>query len=71
MLGKIEKNNRRPTRALIQKFSTFFKVSNKELTIAFLSDTVAYEVLDNADYVSEILRVAEKKVRYRRTKKKN
>jgi HTH-type transcriptional regulator, competence development regulator len=70
MLGKIEKNNRKPTKALIQKFSTFFKVSHKELTIAFLSDTVAYEVLDETDYINEVLLAAEQKARYRRTKKK-
>jgi transcriptional regulator with XRE-family HTH domain len=41
MLGKIEKNNRKPTKQLIEKFAKYFKVSDKYLLIAFLSDTVA------------------------------
>jgi len=69
MLGKIEKNNRKPTKALIEKFSMFFNVSDKDLTIAFLSDTVAYKVLDEEDYASEVLKVAGKKVMYLKTKK--
>ena len=69
MLGKIEKNNRKPTKQLIEKFAKFFKVSDRDLTIAFLSDTVAYQVMDEEDYASEVLKVAEKKVRYLKIKK--
>jgi transcriptional regulator with XRE-family HTH domain len=68
MLGKIEKNNRKPTKVLIEKISKFFNVSDRELTIVFLSDTVAYQVFDEEDYVSEVLQVAEKKVNYLKTK---
>ncbi|MEI7452580.1 MAG: helix-turn-helix transcriptional regulator [Candidatus Falkowbacteria bacterium] len=69
MLGKIEKNNRKPTKAFIKKFAKLFKVNDKDLTIAFLSDTVAYQVLDEEDYASEVLKVAEKKVKYLKTQK--
>ncbi len=69
MLGKIEKNSRKPTKALICKISKFFHVSYKDLIIAFLSDTVAYHVLDEEDYASEVLKVAEKKVKYLTTRK--
>lgn len=69
MLGKIEKNSRKPTKQLIEKFSKFFKVSNKDLTIAFLSDTVAYQVMEEVDFSSEVLKVAEEKVEYLKTKK--
>ncbi len=69
MLGKIEKNNRNPTKQLIKKFAKFFNVDDKELRIAFLSDTVAYKVMDEEDFASEVLKVAEKKVRYLKTKK--
>ncbi len=69
MLGKIEKNNRKPTKQLIEKFARYFKVSDKDLTIAFLSDTVAYQVMGEEDFASEVLRVAEKKVKYLKTKK--
>jgi len=64
MLGKIEKNNRKPTNPLIEKFAKFFDVSARDLTIAFMSDTVAYHVLINQDVAQEVLKVAEEKVRY-------
>lgn len=69
MLGKIEKNNRKPTKQLIEKFAKYFKVSAKDLTIAFVSDTVAYQVMDEEDFANEVLKVAEKKVKYLKTKK--
>ncbi len=69
MLGKIEKNSRKPTKQLIEKFAKFFSVSDKDLLIAFLSDTVAYQVMDEEDFVSEVLKVAEKKVKYLKNKK--
>lgn len=69
MLGKIEKNKRKPTKQLIEKFAKFFNVSDKELTIAFLSDTVAYQVLNDAEVAQEALKVAEKKVKYLKDQK--
>lgn len=69
MLGKIEKDNRRPTAIFIDKIATFFNVSSKELTIVYLSDSVAYQVLDKEDYAREVLQVAEQKVQYLKTKK--
>src|SRR5580700_9236395 len=69
MLGKIEKNRRKPTKLLIKKFSDFFNANGRHLTIAFLSDTVAYQVLEEEDYAGEVLKVAEKKVKYLKTKK--
>lgn len=64
MLGKIEKNSRKPTKAHIEKFSTFFNVNSKDLTIAFLSDIIAYQIMDEDDYANEVLKIAEKKVQY-------
>ncbi|MCF8371515.1 MAG: helix-turn-helix domain-containing protein [Bacteroidales bacterium] len=69
MLGKIEKNSRKPTKVLIEKISNFFNVSNKELTIVFLSDTIANQVLEKEDFANEVLVVAEQKVQYLITKK--
>ena len=68
MLGKIEKNNRKPTKLFIEKFARLFNVNDKDLTIAYLSDTVAYQILDEEDYASEVLKVAEKKVKYFKSK---
>lgn len=68
MLGKIEKNTRKPNKELIEKFAAFFKVSDKELKIAFLSDAVAYQIMDEED-AQEVLKVAEEKVKYFKNKK--
>jgi transcriptional regulator with XRE-family HTH domain len=64
MLGKIEKNNRRPSKTLLDKMATFFDVSERELTIAYLSDAVVYQVLEDEDFAAEVLKVAEEKVQY-------
>jgi HTH-type transcriptional regulator, competence development regulator len=64
MLGKIEKNKRKPTKQLIGKISKIFNVNEKDLTIAFLSDSVAYKIMDEEDFAIDILKVTEKKVRY-------
>lgn len=68
MLGKIEKNSRKPNKLLIENFAKFFNVEEKDLTISFLSDSVAYKILDE-DYPVEVLKVAEEKVQYLITKK--
>ena len=64
MLGKIEKNKRRPTKQIIEKFSKFFNVEERELNIAFLSDNLAYQILAEEDIANEVLNVAEKKFIY-------
>lgn len=71
MLGKIEKNNRKPTKQLIEKFADYFNVSDKDLLIAFLSDAVAYQIMDVEELSTEVFKVAEKKVKYMKTKKNN
>lgn len=68
MLGKIEKNSRKPNKVLIENFAKFFNVKEKDLTISFLSDSVAYKILDE-DYPIEVLKVTEEKVQYLITKK--
>jgi len=69
MLGKIEKNNRKPTKQLIEKFANYFNVESKDLMIAFISDTVVYQVMDEEDLSSEVLKVAEEKIKYLITNK--
>jgi HTH-type transcriptional regulator, competence development regulator len=69
MLGKIEKNSRKPTKKLIERISKLFDVSEKDLTIAFLSDTVASQILYENEFTSEVLKAAEKKVKYIKAKK--
>ncbi|MFN7118028.1 MAG: helix-turn-helix domain-containing protein [Saprospiraceae bacterium] len=70
MLGKIEKNNRKATKSLIEKLAAFYNVNSKELKIAFLSDQVIYEVIEEKEFAQEILKAAEAKVRYLNLKDK-
>ncbi len=64
MLARIEKDERRPTKEFITKASQYYKVSDRELTIAFLSDAVAYQIKGDEHYFSEIFEVAERKIEY-------
>jgi len=68
-LGKLEKNERNPSKDLIRKFSKYFKVDEKKLLIASKSDNVAQKLLED-DNAIEILKAAEEKVKYI-TKNKN
>ncbi len=70
MLGKIEKNTRKPTMGLIKQFAKLFAVDDKDLKVAFLSDIVSYQVIDEADVANQVLKAAEKKVKYLITNKK-
>ncbi len=63
LLAKIERNERQPTKQLIKQVALFFKVDEKELQNEFLSDQIAYKILDEEADLN-ILKVAEKKVSY-------
>jgi transcriptional regulator with XRE-family HTH domain len=66
LLAKIERNERQPTKQMIKQVAVFFRVDEKELKNDFLSDQIAYKILDeNADL--SILKVAEEKVKYLKT----
>ncbi|MBL0309693.1 MAG: helix-turn-helix transcriptional regulator [Bacteroidetes bacterium] len=68
LLAKIERNERQPTKQLIKEVASYFKVDLKELQNEFLSDQIAYKILDEeADL--EILKVAEQKVSYYKTQR--
>lgn len=62
-LGKIEKNERNPSIALIKKISLYFKLDEKKLLIASKSDSIAYKLLED-DNAMEILKAAEEKIKY-------
>jgi transcriptional regulator with XRE-family HTH domain len=68
-LSKIERGERKPNTELIDKLSAIFGVDKKELQISYVSDKVAYEILSE-EYGSEILKVAEAKVKYFKSKTK-
>ena len=66
LLAKIERNERQPTKQIIKQVADFFKVDEKELQNDFLSDQIAYKILDEEADLS-ILKVAEEKVKYLKT----
>lgn len=63
LLAKIERNERQPTKSIIKLVSEFFKVDEKELQNDFLSDQIAYKIIEEEADLS-ILKVAEAKVKY-------
>lgn len=70
MLGKIEKNNRKPSKQLIKDISNLFSINEDLLTVAHLSDTVAYSILEE-NLATEVLKVAEEKINYYNKNKAN
>ncbi|CAA0217602.1 Transcriptional regulator [Tenacibaculum maritimum] len=70
MLGKIEKNNRKPTKQFIKDISNLFNINEDVLTVAHLSDTVAYTILEE-ELANEVLKVAEEKINYHNKTKVN
>jgi Uncharacterized protein conserved in bacteria len=63
LLSKIEKNQRRPSKQFIKNFSDIFNLSERELTIAFLSDRIVYSIQEE-EVAQEALKVAESKMNY-------
>jgi len=66
LLAKIERNERQPTRQIIKEVAEYFKVSERGLQNNFLSDQIAYKILDQEADLS-ILKAAEEKVKYLKT----
>jgi transcriptional regulator with XRE-family HTH domain len=67
LLGKIERNERQPTKEQIKQVAMYFKLDEKEMMKEYLSDQIAYRILrEEADL--DILKVAERKVQYLKTK---
>ena len=66
LLAKIERNERQPTKLIISQVAEYFNVDKKELQTEFLSDQIAYKILDEEADI-EILKVAEEKVKYLKT----
>ena len=66
LLGKIERNERQPTKEQLKQIATFFKMDEKLLMKELLSDQFAYKILEEeADLDTLIL--AEDKVEYLKT----
>lgn len=64
LLAKYERNERHPSKELITKIADLFKVNSSELVNEILSDKIAYQILEEEEADTKILRVAETKVEY-------
>ncbi len=67
LIAKIERNERKPSRKFIKQTALFFNKEEKELLNEYLSDVIAYRILDE-EMDTEVLKVAEDKVNYIKTK---
>ena len=68
LLGRIERNERQPTKEIIAGIAKIFKQDLKTLLNEYLSDQIAYKIInENADI--DILKVAEQKIEYLKTKR--
>lgn len=63
ILSKIERNERKPTKKMLDKLAEILKLDKDELLIQFMSDKIAYEIV-NEDCASKVLKIAEKKIKY-------
>lgn len=68
IISKFERGERKPTKEQVIKFSKFYHLNEEKLLVAWLSDKVAYEILDE-DFAEKALKVAEKKVKYLKEQK--
>lgn len=64
ILSKIERGERKASKKQIIQIAKIFKVDEKELLINYLSDRILYELIDE-ELATEVLKVAEKKIKYR------
>jgi HTH-type transcriptional regulator, competence development regulator len=69
LLGKIERNERQPTKEQIKHFASFFKIEEKILIKELLSDIFAYKIMEEEADI-DTLKVAEDKVEYLKASKK-
>jgi transcriptional regulator with XRE-family HTH domain len=63
ILSKIERGERKPTKELIVKLAEILEINQDELMIQFLSDKIAYEIVDE-NIAHKTLKLAEKKIQY-------
>ncbi len=67
LLGKIERNTRKPNRDIIKKLAAIFNQKEDYLISEYLSDQIAYKVIEEEGDI-KVLKVAEKKIKYLKTK---
>ena len=62
-LAKIERNERQPAKSVIIQIAKIFRQDEQAMLIEFLSDRIAYQVMDEESGM-KALKVAEQKVKY-------
>ncbi|PKQ68544.1 transcriptional regulator [Labilibaculum manganireducens] len=68
ILSKIERGERKARREQIINIAKALELDEKRMLIEFLSENIAYEIIDE-DSATDVLRVAESKVKYFRKNK--
>ncbi len=68
ILSKIERGKRKATKEQIIQIARIFNVDQKKLMVSYLSDRVLYDLKDE-DWVPDVLKVAEEKIKYLAQKK--
>ena len=68
ILSKIERGERKASKEQIIKIAKIFSVDEKKLLINYLSDKVLHELIGE-DFAADALNVAEKKIKYYKTKR--
>lgn len=63
ILSKIERGQRRAARELVDKLADFFDASKDDLMLAWLSDRIVYEVVEE-ELAVQALQLAEEKLNY-------
>jgi len=63
IISKFERGERKPTKEQVIKFVKFFKLNKDDLLIAWLSDKIVYDLI-NESLAEQALKVAEKKIQY-------
>jgi transcriptional regulator with XRE-family HTH domain len=67
LLGRIERSERQPSKEIIENIAKIFNQDPRDLLQRFLSDQIAYKIISEDAEVG-ILRVAEQKVEYLKSK---
>jgi transcriptional regulator with XRE-family HTH domain len=68
ILSKVERGERKARREQVEKIAKALDLDVKKLVIEYLSEIIAYEIIDE-ESASDVLKVAETKVKYLRSQK--
>ena len=66
IISKFERGERKPTKEQVEKFANFYDLDKNQLLTSWLSDKIAYYLIDEENG-EEALKVAEEKVKYFKT----